>query len=194
MKIMVADDDPVIRMIVNGGLKLLGHEVMQCESGNQAWEILKRTAFPVLITDWSMPGMDGLQLTQMIRRTPRDTYTYVIMLTGKVKREDYLASVKAGVDAFLTKPLDGAMLEAQISIASRILGLEAHAKKLENIMTVCSYCKRVKDKGHWVGMEQYVADEFKTLPSHTFCPSCFKERVEPEMHELGLSTDGLEVI
>ena len=191
MKILVADDDPVIRMIVNGGLKALGHEVVQCESGNQAWDALKRTPFPILITDWSMPGLDGLQLTQMVRRTPRETYTYVIMLTGKGKREDYLTGVRAGVDAFLTKPLDGAMLEAQVSIAARILGLEAHAKKLEAIMTVCAYCKRVKDQGHWVAMEEYVARAHKTLPSHTYCPACLKEKVEPEMRALGISTEGM---
>lgn len=130
-------------------------------------------------------------MTQLIRRTPRESYTYVIMLTGKVKHEDYLTGVHAGVDAFLTKPLDGAILEAQISIATRILGLEAHARKLEAIMTVCSYCKCVKDQGQWTGMEQYVARTFKTLPSHSFCPTCFKEKVEPEMKELGISTEGL---
>lgn len=191
MKILVADDDPVIRMVLFGGLKAGGHEVVQCESGNQAWDILKRTPFPVVITDWSMPGLDGLELTQMIRRAPRDAYTFIIMLTGKTKREDYLTAVKAGVDAFLTKPFDGAILEGQVSIAARILGLEAHARKLEAIMTVCSYCKRVKHQGHWTGMEQYVAMEFKTLPSHTYCPSCFKDKVEPQLQELGISTEGL---
>jgi DNA-binding response OmpR family regulator len=134
MKIMVVDDDPDIRMIVHGGLRALGHEVVACESGEQAWKVLQTTAFPLLITDWLMPGIDGLQLTQLVRRAARDSYTYVIMLTAKGKREDYLTAVKAGVDAFLSKPLDGAVLEAQVSIAIRIIGLQAHAKKLEAIV------------------------------------------------------------
>jgi sigma-B regulation protein RsbU (phosphoserine phosphatase) len=191
MKILIADDDPVLRTIITAGLKAGKHEIVPCESGAQAWEVIQHSAFQVLITDWSMPGMDGIQLTQAVRKLPRATYTYVIMLTGKGTREDYLTGVKAGVDAFLVKPLDGALLEAQLGIAARILGLQEHATKLESIMTMCSYCKRVSDDGEWVDMEQYIAQEFKTLPSHTFCPSCFAQKVEPEMKRLGLSTDEL---
>lgn len=193
MKVLIVDDDPLIRMIVGAGLKALKHDVVACESGAQAWSILQHSAFPVMITDWSMPEMDGIQLTQALRKMPRESYTYVIMLTGHGTREDYLTGVRAGVDAFLVKPLDGAMLEAQLRIATRIVGLQNHAKQLESIMTVCSYCKRVRADDKWQNMEEYVAKEFKTLPSHTFCPSCFAEKVEPEMKQLGLSTDDLGV-
>jgi len=192
MKILVADDDPVLRTIVTAGLKAGGHEITSVGTGQQAWDAFKKFAFPIVITDWSMPEIDGLQLTQLIRRMPRETYTYIVMLTGKTKRDDYLTGVKAGVDAFLAKPLDGAILEAQVNIGIRILGLQAHAKRLEAIMTVCSYCKKVKHKGDWTPMENYVAAEFKALPSHTFCPSCFAEKVEPEMKQLGISTEGLQ--
>ncbi|MEK7402995.1 MAG: response regulator [Gemmatimonadota bacterium] len=191
MKILVADDDPILRAIVTAGLKAGGHEIHAVGTGAQAWDALKEYPFPIVVTDWSMPELDGLQLTQLIRRTPRATYTYIIMLTGRTKREDYLTGVGAGVDAFLVKPLDGAMLEAQVNIATRILGLQAHAKRLEAIITVCSYCHKVKHKGSWTPMESYVAEEFKTLPSHTFCPDCFAEKVEPQMRELGISTEGM---
>ena len=194
MKVLVVDDDPVIRAVVGAGLKALRHDVVSCESGAKAWELLRAGSFPVLITDWSMPEMNGIQLTQALRATPRESYTYVIMITGHNTREDYLTGVRAGVDAFLIKPLDGALLEAQLTIAARIVGLQDHAKRLESIMTVCSYCKKVRDgREAWVPMEQYVKQEFKTLPSHTFCPTCFHEKVEPEMKQLGLSTEGLGV-
>jgi DNA-binding response OmpR family regulator len=191
MKLIVADDDPMIRMIVTAGMKALGHTVTAYENGAQAWTAYTQSPCQVMITDWSMPEMDGIELTQRVRQLPRDEYTYVIMLTGKNKREDYLTGIKAGVDAFLVKPLDGALLEAQVTIASRIVGLQEHTKRLEAIMTVCSYCKRVHTHEEWIGMEQYVAKEFKTLPSHTYCPQCFAEKVEPEMKKLGLSTAGL---
>lgn len=192
MKILVADDDPVIRMIVSSGLQAQGHEIIVCESGPQAWEVFQKTPCPVLITDWSMPALDGLELTRLVRRSSHESYTYVIMLTGKSKREDFLAGVQAGVDAFLVKPLDGALLEAQITIAARILGLEAHSKRLEAIMTVCSYCKKVKDNDEWVDMEHYIARTFKTLPSHTYCATCFAEKVEPELRRFELSADGAQ--
>lgn len=193
MKVLVVDDDPVIRTVVGAGLKALGHEVASCDGGAKAWERLRTDHFPVLITDWSMPDMNGIQLTQSLRAAPRDSYTYVIMLTGHNSREDYLTGVRAGVDSFLIKPLDGALLEAQLTIAARIVGLQDHAKRLESIMTVCSYCKKVHSHEQWVPMEQYVKQEFKTLPSHSFCPSCFREKVEPEMKQLGLSTEGLGI-
>jgi phosphoserine phosphatase RsbU/P len=191
MKILVADDDPVLRMVITAGMKALGHKVTSCESGAQAWAAVRESHHHVVITDWSMPEMDGIQLTQALRKMPAESYTYVIMLTGHGTREDYLTGVRSGVDAFLVKPLDGALLEAQLSIAARILGLQEHAKRMESIMTVCSYCKRVKINQQWMGMEEYVAKEFKKLPSHTYCPTCFAENVEPEMKKLGLSTKDL---
>ncbi|HET9423997.1 MAG TPA: response regulator [Gemmatimonadaceae bacterium] len=193
MKVLVVDDDPVLRAVVSAGLKALKHDVTAVDGGVKAWEQLRQGHFPVMITDWAMPDMNGIQLTQALRAAPRDSYTYVIMLTGKGTREDYLTGVRAGVDSFLIKPLDGAMLEAQLTIASRIVGLQEHARRLESIMTVCSYCKRVREEQGWVDMEQYIKREFKTLPSHTFCPTCFHDKVEPEMRQMGLSTEGLEV-
>jgi DNA-binding response OmpR family regulator len=196
MKVLVVDDDPVLRMVVAAGLKALKHEVVAVDGGTKAWELLKKDHFPVVVTDWVMPDMNGIQLTQSLRATPRANYSYVIMLTGHGSREDLLTAIRAGVDAFLIKPLDGAMLEAQLTIAARIVGLQDHAKRLEQIMTVCSYCKRVRDGQHggdWVDMEQYVKQEFKTLPSHTFCPNCFHEKVEPEMKQLGLDTSNLGI-
>jgi DNA-binding response OmpR family regulator len=191
MRVLVVDDDPVIRTVVAAGLKALKHDVVQCDGGIKAWDLLQKEDFPVLITDWAMPDLNGIALIQQLRALPRQSYTYVIMLTGHNKREDYLTGVRAGVDAFLVKPLDGALLEAQLTIAARIVGLQDHTKRLESIMTVCSYCKKVHSHEHWVPMEQYVKQEFKTLPSHTFCPSCFHEKVEPEMKALGLSTEGM---
>jgi sigma-B regulation protein RsbU (phosphoserine phosphatase) len=194
MKVLVVDDDPVLRMVVSAGLKALKHDVTAVDGGTKAWALLQKEHFPVIVTDWAMPDMNGILLTQTIRATPRANYSYVIMLTGHGTREDFLTGVRAGVDAFLVKPLDGAMLEAQITIAARIVGLQDHAKRLEQIMTVCSYCKRVRDKQTgWVDMEQYIKQEFQTLPSHTFCPSCFTDKIEPEMKELGLDTANLDI-
>src|SRR4051812_4317096 len=136
MKVLVVDDDPVIRTVVTAGLKALKHDVTALDSGTKAWEVLQKDSFPVLITDWTMPEMNGIQLVQSLRKSARPSYTYAIMLTGHGTREHYLTGVRAGVDAFLVKPLDGAMLEAQLSIAARIVGLQDHAAKLESIMTV----------------------------------------------------------
>jgi len=190
MNILVVDDDPVLRLMVVQGLTAHGHDVTPCESGADAWGHLRKTRYPIVVTDWLMPGIDGLALTQLIRRAPSDAYTYVIMLTRLTKRADYLTAVRAGVDAFLVKPLDGEMLLAQVDIATRILGLHAYAQKLEAIMVVCSYCKRVRSNGQWMPMEQHVAAEYGALPSHTYCPDCLASEVEPELRRLGIATVG----
>lgn len=191
MRILVADDDSMIRMMLRFTLEGFGHEVVEADSGAAAWRQLATSEFPVLITDWSMPEMDGIELTEHVRRLPRRSYTYIIMLTSHGSREHYLTGVRAGVDAFLVKPLDATLLEAQLHIGARVVGWQEHTRRLESIVTVCSYCKRVRDDGEWVNMERYIATEYQALPSHTFCPSCFHEKVEPEMKALGLSTEDL---
>jgi DNA-binding response OmpR family regulator len=130
MRVLVVDDDPVIRTVVGAGLKALKHDVVSCDGGSKAWALLQQEHFPVMITDWAMPDMNGIVLIQQLRAAPRESYTYVIMLTGHNKREDYLTGVRAGVDAFLVKPLDGALLEAQLTIAARIVGLQVHTMRL----------------------------------------------------------------
>jgi DNA-binding response OmpR family regulator len=191
MRILAVDDDPVVLNVVTTGLTALGHRVVPCEHGAHAWEAFKHSEFDVIITDWDMPYLDGLALTEAVRKARRENYTYVIMLTGMSKREHYLQGLNAGADAFLVKPLDGALLEAQITIATRILGLEAHTKQLEAIITVCSHCKRVKDDVEWISMEQYIIRRFKSKPSHTYCPDCFETRVAPELRDLGIPTDDM---
>jgi Response regulators consisting of a CheY-like receiver domain and a winged-helix DNA-binding domain len=185
MKIMVADDDPIIRMIVSAGMKALGHQVFAYETGLEAWTAFQQSPSQIIITDWAMPAMDGIQLTEAVRTLPSDSYTYVIMLTGHGSREEFKTGIKAGVDAFLIKPLDGALLEAQVTIATRIVGLQEHARRLEAIITICSHCKRIHSKGEWMSMEEYVVREFKMLPPHTYCPTCLTEKVEPQTKALG---------
>ena len=192
MKILAVDDDPIVLKVVTVGMKALGHKVVACEHGAQAWEAFRSSDFSVVITDWDMPYLDGIELTELVRKARRQTYTYVIMLTGMSKREHYLKGLAAGADAFLVKPLDGALLEAQVAIASRILNREAHTAQLEAIVTVCSHCKRVKDDVEWVTMEEYMTRRFRQKPSHGYCPECFETKVAPEMRELGISTEGLK--
>ena len=191
MKILVVDDDPTIRLVVQATVQGMGHEAVVCESGKPAGQRLKEGHYPMIITDWMMPDIDGLQLTQLVRRTPSDSYTYVIMLTSKTSRDDYFKAIDAGVDAFLPKPVDRAMLEAQVRIGIRILGREEHASRLESLMTVCMECKRVRDKGEWVNLESFVSRTYRVRPSHGYCPTCFDQKIIPEMRAFGISTEGM---
>jgi CheY-like chemotaxis protein len=189
MKILVAEDNATFRLIFGGLLKKLGHEVTAVESGLQAWNAFQREYFPVLITDWQMPEMDGMVLTVLVRAKPHDKYTYVIMLASKGGKESYLEAMKSGADDFIAKPPDEEQLAARLLVAERIVGVQNHVKRLEEVMSVCSYCKNVRERNQWVGMEQYVASHLGTNPSHTICPTCYATKVKPDLDRLGIKVD-----
>lgn len=186
MKILIAEDDNTFRLVLGGLLKKLGHEPMATNDGVEAWKAFQDEYFPVLITDWQMPEVDGMELTAKIRAKPHEHYTYVIMLASKGGKDVFLDAMKAGVDDFVPKPPDEEELIARLLVAERIVGLQDHVRRLESIMCVCSYCKEVRAEGDtWVDMESYVKSTLNTLASHTICPRCYKVYVLPKLNQLG---------
>lgn len=190
MKILIAEDDTTFRLLLSGLLKKLGHEIVATEDGLDAWKAYQKEYFPVLITDWRMPRIDGMILTTMVRAKPHEQYTYVIMLASLGGKAVFLEAMGAGVDDFIPKPPDEDELTARLLVAERIVGLQAHVRRLESIMAVCSYCKSVRGEGDvWMDMENYVATQLHTQPSHTVCPRCFQNRVKPDLEQLGIQID-----
>lgn len=191
MKILTAEDDATFRLILTAKLKKLGHEVVATATGLEAWTAFRAGYYPILITDWMMPELDGMMLSTMVRAKPHENYTYIIMLASRGGKENFLEAMKAGVDDFIPKPPDEEELAARLLVAKRIVSVQNHVKRLESIMSVCSYCKKVRgDNNQWEGMEEYVAAHFQALPSHTFCPTCYALNVKPEMERLGIKPEG----
>lgn len=123
MKILIAEDDTTSRLLFAATLKKLGHAVTAVENGHKAWEAWRGEAHPLLISDWMMPDMDGLQLCRMIRAEPGLQYTYIILLTALDCKGNYLVGMNAGADDFITKPFDEEHLAARLRVADRILAL-----------------------------------------------------------------------
>jgi len=121
MKILIAEDHPFSALFLRRLLERMGHEVTVTTDGVQAWETLQTTPFSVLISDWVMPRMNGLELCQRIRGTTLDSYVYAILLTSKDRRQDRLEGLRAGADDFLTKPPDLDELAVRLEVAARIL-------------------------------------------------------------------------
>ena len=185
MKILIADDDATSRMVLKVTLNKLGHDVVATSDGDQAWEALQKEHFPVLISDWLMPGTDGLALCRMIRRMHRDNYTYIILLTIMGGKANYLEAMGAGADDFVTKPFDKDHLAARLRVAERILGLRQHVRQLEGILHTCSYCNRINDdEGNWQPIESYVAQRSEAEFSHGFCPDCYEKHIKPDLEAL----------
>jgi signal transduction histidine kinase len=131
MKILVAEDDATSRIILTHVLAQLGHEVVATADGEEAWAVFRQAHVPLLISDWMMPGMDGLELCRRIRAESRSRYTYIILLTVLGGKQNYLEAMEAGTDDFISKPFDVDQLHARLRVAERILGLQTELRELE---------------------------------------------------------------
>ena len=129
MKILIADDDPVSRRLLQNYLQKWGHEVVVAMNGAEAWTLFEQQEFPVVISDWMMPEMDGVDLVRRIRASARPNYVYTILLTAKSQKEDLVEGMEAGADDFLTKPFDRDELHARLRAGERILQLERALKE-----------------------------------------------------------------
>jgi two-component system cell cycle response regulator len=125
MRVLIAEDSTVARKLLERNLQQLGYEVVATEDGAQAWAAYQQAPTPIVITDWEMPHMNGVELCRAIRQHPTEQYTYLMMLTARGQKEDKLEALDAGADAFLSKPLDIAELQANLRVAERILQAEA---------------------------------------------------------------------
>ncbi|MGZ6222648.1 MAG: response regulator [Syntrophales bacterium] len=185
MKILISEDDSVSRLLLSATLKKLGHEVVETSNGKEAWEIFQKEYFPVLISDWMMPEMDGLELLQMIRAEKREKYTYILLLTALEGKESYLEGMKVGADDFITKPFDEEQLAARLIVAERILSLQTEVKQLQRLLPICSYCKKIRDdKNYWEQVEKYIGQRTGTVFSHGVCPDCYEKFIKPQLNRL----------
>lgn len=125
MKVLVAEDDLVSRLMLQAAVEDLGHECLLAGDGDQAWKLFREAAPDVLITDRMMPGVDGLELCRRVRDEPGGTYTYVILATSLGDCEEVLRGMEAGADDYLTKPLEPFDLETRLVAARRVTALHA---------------------------------------------------------------------
>ena len=107
MRILIAEDDPVTRRLLEASLRKWGYDVLATVNGSEAWEALQGPEAPSLvISDWMMPVMDGLELCRKIRKMEKPGYIYFIVLTSKGMKKEIIEGLEAGADDYLTKPFD----------------------------------------------------------------------------------------
>lgn len=125
MRVLVADDDPDVRILARQVVEELGHECWEASAADEALEMVERLHPQMLLLDRRMPPGDGLQVCQTVRRAEVDThtYTYVVMLTSLSSREDMLAGIEAGADDYIVKPLDPFILKSRLLVAQRVTRL-----------------------------------------------------------------------
>ncbi len=187
MRVLVAEDDRTAQLLLRASLRSLRHEAEIVDDGQAALERLKKEAFPLLISDWMMPRLSGIELLREVRKQEArrlaqgrgEGYTYIVLLTALGGKETYLEGMDAGADDLITKPFDAQQLAARIRVAERILGLLGRERQLSGLLPICSYCKRIRDEAaapsagpRWVAVESYVSKRTEASFSHELCPEC----------------------
>src|SRR5262245_49617334 len=126
MRILIADDDPVSRRLLQVALQKWGYEVLVTTTGTEAWNALQGSVVAnVLILDWQMPGMDGVEICRRIRQSQQLQSAYVILLTSRGGKEDVVEGLQAGADDYVTKPFDHEELRARVQVGSRVVQLQS---------------------------------------------------------------------
>ena len=190
MKILTVEDDLVARAVLRQALRRLGHEVVEASDGGAAWDMLQANDdVRVVVSDWTMPNSDGLALCRKIRARVGAEYIYFVLLTSRdATEENQTAAADAGVDDFLTKPLDLPELWMRLRVAERILRYTTQVRQLEEMLPICSYCKKIRDdQNYWQQLEGYIKDRTGSDFSHSICPDCYQRVVVPELQQLKVS-------
>jgi diguanylate cyclase (GGDEF)-like protein len=134
MKILVVEDDRSAAMAVERAILNFGHQAEIAENTAAAWDKLQSGDFRIVISDWMMPGEDGLSLCRRVRSGSFPFYAYLIILTGRSGRQDLLDALAAGADDFLSKPLDPDELRLRLLVGERIVGLEARLRQANDAL------------------------------------------------------------
>ncbi len=129
--ILLAEDDPVTRMLMTRFLKKAGYEVDAVANGSEALDKMTHRYYPMLVTDWEMPEMDGVALCKAVRNLQLDGYVYSLLLTARDSKEHIITGLEAGADDYLVKPVHEAELIARLNAGRRILNLE-HSLRAAN--------------------------------------------------------------
>ena len=129
--ILLAEDDPVTRMLMTRFLRKAGYEVDAVGDGAEAFDRMMHRYYPILVSDWEMPGMDGVALCKAVRNMQLDGYVYALLLTGRDAKEHIIAGLEAGADDYLIKPVHEPELIARLNAGRRILALE-HSLRAAN--------------------------------------------------------------
>jgi sigma-B regulation protein RsbU (phosphoserine phosphatase) len=124
VNILVVDNDRTTQSLLRIWLEGWDHRVTTAEDGAAAWQLLSQSEFDLVLSNWTLPELNALELCRLIRQSPDPTYRYVILYTSKTDELDFVANMDAGADDFITTPFDASLLRVRLRAAERILNLQ----------------------------------------------------------------------
>ncbi len=195
MNVLLIEDDRFSRQSLGTMLEQIGYSVRSVGTGTDGMREFVREKPDLVIVDWLLPEIDGIELIRRIRAGESNDYTYIVMVTAKNRKEDMLVAMEAGVDDFLSKPFHREELKMRLRNGERILSLQRtlegrireleeanlHVQTLQGFLPICAYCKSVRnDSDFWEHIEHYIAERAEQLFfSHSICPTCYDTHVKP---------------
>ena len=125
MKILIADDEETVLQLLDSLLTKWGFETVLCGNGKDAWEIIQQEDAPdILLLDWIMPDMNGVELCRKVRELKKEPSPYIMILTAKDKKEDIIEGIESGADNYITKPFFPHELKVRIQAGQRMVELQ----------------------------------------------------------------------
>lgn len=181
--ILLVDDERLIRHSLTRDLAKEDFVVTAASSGEEGIARIGDAHFDLVITDLSLPGLDGFQVLKAAKR--RDVLTMVIILTGCADQQDSVDALRLDADDFLEKPCDTGELLFRISNCFAKQAVQKNARLAENILMVCCYCKKIRcgrqgepSAEHWYRVEDYLAARQWGEISHGCCPHCLEKQIQ----------------
>jgi DNA-binding response OmpR family regulator len=192
MNVLAIEDQAIAGLQLMATLRALGHEAELTTDGAAAMQRLEAGGFRVVVSDWRMPGMDGLDFCRRLRQRQGDYIYFILISATPVTKSSRETALGAGVDDFLVKPVDPDELGMRLHVAERIIQFTTQVKTLESILPICGYCKKIRtDQKYWQELEAYFGERGGTQFSHGICPDCYEKRMVPELQKLGIDTSKL---
>lgn len=194
MDILIAEDDDLSRMLLQTLLTKWGYTVTAASDGDEAWRMLCEPEHPhLLVLDWLMPGIEGPEIIQRLRKRDPENPYYAIIITSRSGKDSAPKALNSGADDFICKPFDNDELRARVAVGYRMNSLQKaltdhiedlrqaldRVKQLEGIIPICSYCKKIRDDHNvWNQLEKYISTHSEALFSHGICPECAAEQMK----------------
>ncbi len=200
MKLLIADDEPLNRKVLQAIFAAEGYDVIEAENGPTALQLLEDATGPmVALIDWEMPGIPGVEVCARARRYCLEHPLFLILVTIRDSAPDKIAGLGSGAHDYVVKPFNTheliarvriarQMVELQTALKDRVVELEnalSQVKQLSGLLPICSYCKQIRDDhNYWHQVESYIGAHSSVRFSHGCCPSCFEIHLRPQVERV----------
>src|ERR1700704_6066749 len=168
LQVLVVDDSPVYRKLVEHALEGNPYSLMFAKSGQEALDLFARNLPAIVITDWMMPDLSGLELCQRLRADVHRGYTYIILLTSIAEKDNVVKGLAAGADDYLTKPFDPGELLARIGVGRRIIGLHRQIDAKNKLLEEMAHSDPLTGLPNRRAIEEWAARQLRGAARHGF--------------------------